>query len=648
MRLRSQLFGVVAGLFVVLLLTVLLVSTRGTRLYLEQQLASHAQDAATTLSITLGQSLGKNDKVLAETQVLTVFDRGYFKRIDVLGPDRQPIVLRQLPVKIEGVPNWFVQLVPIETATGEAFVGSGWRQLGKVLVTSQPTFAYQHLWRTTMAQLAWLLAICLAALVLLQLGLHVILKPLRAIERTANHVQAKRFEQISLQPKAPELASVVKAMNQMSMRVGEMLEAETRKAQQLHRQAYEDELTGLANRRALLLRLSDLLEGEFHFSQGAVMSVELDDMRLLARSHGFAAGEHILRSVAGVAQTLFAELPVTVLARNNEYSFCFVLADIDHDAVRPLAQTLRARILAALADNEAAQAIGIQVSAAFFTQKDERSDVLAKADLAVETARQSERNGFAVLDSALEEPCSLGSFGWRTLISTALVEKRWRLLHQPVLQLDETRRLVHTECMARLVDSHGALVPAANFLPMAARHRLMPDIDRAMLGLAFEYLTDTTTEDVMVAVNLSQQSMADLAFMAWFELELTRLGRHAKRLAVEVSEFGAIRDMAATHHAAKLVHRHGGKFGIDHFGLEPKALELLRTLLPDYVKLSSALVVDVATLETATDMLHSFVALAHSLDVVVIAQQVESAQQASSLREAHVDAGQGYYFGAPQ
>ncbi len=648
MRLRSQLFGVVTGLFVVLLMAVLLVSIQGTRRYLEQQLASHAQDAATTLSITLGQSLGNHDKVLAETQVLSVFDRGYFKRIAVLGMDRNPILVRELPEKIEGVPNWFVRMVPIATPSGEAFVGSGWRQLGKVLVTSQPTFAYQHLWRMTVEEMAWLLVTCVVAMLLLQLGLHVVLKPLRAIEKTANAVQAKRFEQIEVMPKAPELASVVRAMNQMSTRVGEMLEAETRKAQALQKQVYADELTGLANRRGLLGRLADLLEGEFHFSLGAVVSVELDDMRLLTRRYGFAVGEQIMRGVVEVAQALFADLPVTILTRNNEYSFCFVLADMDSEAVRSLVQTLRTRILTALEGNEAAQEIGIQVSAAFFTQKDKRSDVLAKADLAVETARQSARNGFAVLETELEEPCTLGSFGWRTLISTALVEKRWRLLHQPVVQLDETRRVVQTECMVRLIDSEGALLPAANFLPMAARHRLMPEVDRAMLGLAFEYLTNLMPGDVMMAVNLSQQSLADRGFMAWFELELTKLGRHAKRLAVEVSEFGALRDLAATHHAEQMVHRHGGKFGIDHFGLEPRALELLRTLLPDYVKLSAALMVDVETLEPATDMLRSFVTLAHSLDVMVIAQQVESTLQVSSLREARVDAGQGYYFGAPQ
>lgn len=648
MRLRSQLFWVIAGLFVAVLLVILLVSTAGTRRYLEQQLASHAQDAATALSVTLSQSLGKNDRVLAETQVLSMFDRGYFQRIDVLDTERKVIVARALPERIEEVPNWFVRLLPIQTPAGEAFVGSGWRQLGKVLVVSQPTYAYQHLWRTSWQLLAWLLAICLAALLLLLLGLKLILKPLRAIEQSANDIQAKKFEQITQRPKAPELASVVKAMNQMSRRVGEMLDAETARAQALQREAYQDELTGLANRRGFVLRLSELLHGEFHYELGAVVSVELDDMRLLNRDHGFAAGESIIRVVAQSAQAVFGALPMTLLARSNEFSFNFVLADVTQAQVSDLAQALRAQIFLALAGNDMAQHVGIQVGAAFFNQSDERSDVFARADLAVETARQSDRNGFALLKIQAEKNSSLGSFGWRTLISTALVEKRWRLLRQPVMPLDGTKTMVQTECMARLVDQKGDLVPAANFLPMAARHRLMPDIDRAMLSLAFDYLKDSPLDQTTVAVNVSPQSIADPLFMDWFARELGELGLAAKRLAIEISEFGAIRNVAATLRIRDLIRRQKGQFGIDHFGLEPKALDLLRQLVPDYVKLTGALMTDLAAVDAATDLLVSFVTLAHSLDVLVIAQQVETQGQLTVLRAAKVDAGQGYFFGAPQ
>ena len=639
---------VFSALFLVVLLVILWVSVSGTRRYLEQQLASHAQDAATTLSVSLGQSLGKGDRVLAEAQVGSVFDRGYFKRIEVLAPDRSPILRRELPVRIEGVPIWFVAAFSISTPAGEAFVGSGWRQLGKVLVLSQPTFAYQHLWSTSVQLLAWLLSVCVGAFALVQLGLHFILKPLRAIEKTAVDVQAKRFGQITDVPRAPELARVVTAMNQMSRRVSEMLDAETAKAQALHKQAYQDEQTGLANRRGFELRLAELLQGDHHFSLGAVISVELDDMRLSNRAYGFAAGEHIMRVVADNASAIFAELPLALLARSNEFSFNFVLADLSHAQVTELATELRRRILEQLLGFEPAQMAAINVGAAFFHQQDKRSDVFARADLAVESARQSSRNGFVVLPDQPDENSSLGSFGWRTLIQTALVENRWRLLRQPVLSLGDSQTILQGECMARLVDAHGELVPASNFMPMAARHRLMPEVDQAMMTLAFDYLQQNAQDQALVAVNLSPQSMSSADFMDWFASRLAELGERASGLAIEVSEFGVLRNMLAAKQVRELVRSRGGKFGIDHFGLDPQALKLMREILPDYVKLTGALMAEVAAVESVSEMLQSFVTLAHSLDVIVIAQQVESSEQAAVLVAAHVDAGQGYYFGAPK
>jgi len=155
-------------------------------------------------------------------------------------------------------------------------------------------------------------------------------------------------------------------------------------------------------------------------------------------------------------------------------------------------------------------------------------------------------------------------------------------------------------------------------------------------------------DGAMVAINLSPQSMANSEFMDWFSNKLQSMDRQAARLAIEVSEYGALRNISAATRVRNLVRTHGAKFGIDHFGLDPAALKLLRDLPPDYVKLTGSLMAEIEAVEAASNMLHSFVKLAHSLDVMVIAQQVERAEQLAVLNAAGVDAGQGYYFGAPQ
>jgi EAL domain-containing protein (putative c-di-GMP-specific phosphodiesterase class I) len=183
---------------------------------------------------------------------------------------------------------------------------------------------------------------------------------------------------------------------------------------------------------------------------------------------------------------------------------------------------------------------------------------------------------------------------------------------------------------------------------MALRHRLMPEIDRAMLTMALDYMSDSSQSQETVAVNLSPQSMVDADFMHWLATSLKALPGGASRLAIEVSEFSALRYPLAALGVRDLVRRHGGKFGLDHFGQDPLALSLLRESLPDYVKLSGALMEEVETVELVNAMLQSLVALAHSLDVMVIAQKVEREGQIALLVAAQVDAAQGYYFGAPQ
>jgi diguanylate cyclase (GGDEF)-like protein len=473
-----------------------------------------------------------------------------------------------------------------------------------------------------------------------------ILKPLHAIEKTAIDVQAKRFEQIAERPNAPELARVVVAMNQMSRRVGEMLDAETAKAAALYKHAYEDETTGLANRRGYELRLTELLQGEHPFLLGSVIAVELDDMRLLNRAHGFAAGAKVLRVIAESARSIFSPYPLTLLARSNEFSFSFVTLEFAHKQASDIATALQRQILDALGETPYMSLVAVNTGVSFFRQQDLRSAVFARADMALESARQSERNGIFTMPDNPDENSALGSYGWRTLIQTALGTKRWRLLRQPVMSLSNPQRIVQTECMARLVDAQGALVPAATFMPMAARHRLMPEVDLAMMTLALEYLMGERPDQSLVAVNLSPQSMADTDFMDWFAGSLAGLN-DASALAIEVSEFGALRNVAAVTRVRDLVRRHGGKFGIDNFGLDPQALKLMRDILPDYVKLAGTLTGELDAVESVSDMLHSFVSLAHSLDIEVIAQKVERREQLDVLVAARVDAGQGYYFGAP-
>ena len=87
MTLRRQLFLGISLICLMIFIGMAVLGISGTRAYLEEQLGSHAQDAASSLVHPLSQSLGSSDDVLAETQIATLFDRGYFQRIAVFSAD---------------------------------------------------------------------------------------------------------------------------------------------------------------------------------------------------------------------------------------------------------------------------------------------------------------------------------------------------------------------------------------------------------------------------------------------------------------------------------------------------------------------------------------------------------------------------------
>ena len=122
------------------------------------------------------------------------------------------------------------RLFALHSPTAESLVSGGWRQLGKVQVTVHPRFAYEQLWQTARDTLIYLLFIYAAALLALRMFLRDVLRPLAAVEGAALSIAARSFVTLRLRPSTRELARVVEAINLLSRKVNETVEAETRRA----------------------------------------------------------------------------------------------------------------------------------------------------------------------------------------------------------------------------------------------------------------------------------------------------------------------------------------------------------------------------------------------------------------------------------
>lgn len=641
MTIRQQIALGLTLIFLLMALGLTGLGLHNSKKYVEQQLASHAQDAASALSLPVAQALAAKDRVTAEVLIAAMFDRGYYQQIMVLSNDGAKIIKRELPREISGVPAWFSGFIEIETQAGEAFLSNGWQQLGKIVVISQPTFAYKQAWSALINTLIWTSLIFILMGLLLAFLLRVIFRPLDRVASAAHAIVNRQFDPITPLPKAKELSGVVNAINLMSASIKNYLDEEEARSENFRREAYFDAVTGLQNRRAFDLLMRQRLSNTESSSDGALIMVAFEGLNELNHSAGYPEGNQLLQEISATLSATLSQHAESI-SRIGGATFTAVLFDCNEATVKSLSEQLCKNLTALTNKPMINVRLSSAVGVSFFAAHEKLGQIMARTDLALEMAKH-DRNGAIAYSSAQDsDHDTLGSQGWRQLIQMALKEQRWVLHAQPLIDL-QTGAVVHKEIMARLLDHSGQLIAANMFLPMATRHQLMPDIDRALIELALQRAESATTS---LAINISRQAIESKEFVyADLVKQVKKIPSH--QLAFEMSEYSFVRNIGAAKALFDSLRGAGCKVGIDRFGIDISSIHLLRSYPPDYIKLDGGLVSEIIDHADSAELVRMIVHLSETLNVQVYAQGVQQTAIADLLKDFGVRAGQGYLFGEP-
>jgi EAL domain-containing protein (putative c-di-GMP-specific phosphodiesterase class I)/GGDEF domain-containing protein len=630
--LGRQVAWVVSAIFFFALVGVQAIHLRSTHASLQRQLESLAQDAATSIGLSLGVLLGGGDAALAETVINPALDRGHYEKIEYLAAGGERLVSRSLGPVQGRYPAWFASLFALHAPTAESLVSGGWRQLGKVQVTVHPRFAYEQLWTTARDTLIYLLFIYLASLIALRMFLRDVLRPLAAVEAAAQAIAARNFVTLRLRPSTRELARVVEAMNFLSRKVNRAIESETRRAERLQDAAYRDQVTGLLNARGFAARFEATYEGEHAPFAGVFAFVELSELAAINRRLGAERCDALLREVCGAAQEA-AAASGGFAGRWSGGLTVLALPGMDVEAARNGLASLRKEAGAALkqlglARHDKVCCGGVEVRGGAAPMR----HFAAAAEAALAQAREAPE-GVAVLRAATPamQPTKPAA-QLVSLVSEALAGKHVNLAGQVGYRLSD-HRAMHTEIMARLREPSGRQLAAAEFLPVVAAQGLAAQLDR----LVFEKVVEGAGGgEGRISVNVSIRSIESEGFAGWVEQLLRRERALAARLTFEVSEQGVMQNEAAAAEFARTVSAAGARFAIDNFGIQRDSLALAQRLHPAYIKLAGAHTASMASNSGARFYAESLVSAARQLDIPVIAQNVEDEAM------FHVIAGLGF------
>ena len=234
---------------------------------------------------------------------------------------------------------------------------------------------------------------------------------------------------------------------------------------------------------------------------------------------------------------------------------------------------------------------------------------------------------------------------WVRHIKSALMENRFRLVHQPIANLQgETQGMY--DVFVRMLDERDNEVLPSEFLPAAERNKLMKNIDRWVVGAALAMCA--AKKPTRLFVRLSGDSVKDRSLSKWLRSQLDASGADPDRVCFQVTEEVAYKQMKETKRLVTDIFQLGFKFAIEHFGIGPQPVQVISHLPIDYVKIDGSLMQGLSLNQTKRNTVAELLQEAKTRNIATIAERVEDANTIAVLWQLGLQFMQGHYVQEPE
>ncbi|MEM7569987.1 MAG: EAL domain-containing protein [Pseudomonadota bacterium] len=412
---------------------------------------------------------------------------------------------------------------------------------------------------------------------------------------------------------------------------------------QLEHQALHDALTGLPNRVLLNDRLDHAIKTATRAGEPmALLLIDLDDFKDVNDTLGHHVGDLLLVEIAERLKRPLRESDTVARLGGDEFAVLLPAATGKERAV-DIAQRLRDAILEPVELSEDLSAfVGASIGVAMFP--DHSSDAIRLmqcADVAMYCAKDGSDK--IVLYNSEQDTNNLRSLTLSSSLRKAIDEEAVSLVFQPKLSL-ETNSIVSVEALARWNDPKLGIVEPEEFIAHAERTGQIRDLTTMLVGKAARQLARWRSAGITVsiAVNLSPRSLLDEGLPEKIETILRAHGVDGSSLTLEITETAIVLDPTKAQSILKGLSDLGLVLSIDDFGTGYSSLSILQQLPVQELKVDRSFVQHMLERQDDDAIVRSTIALAHSLNMTVVAEGVERQALIERLRALKCDYVQGY------
>ena len=428
--------------------------------------------------------------------------------------------------------------------------------------------------------------------------------------------------------------------------VTELKEAEARVAHV----AYHDALTGLANRRLFEETLGLAVErARRSRTMVAVVYFDLDNFKLVNDSLGHHAGDQLLTELGERLRSCTRD--TDLVARQGGDEFLMLLSDLELDSADGTIRLVAERIEEAMRRPFELNGVGFYARGSsgisvYPRDAHDAESLLRNADIAMYRAKRTEPGSHVFFVTDQDDAMERLSFSTR--LRQAVDDENWVMHYQPVVDLAD-RKIVGAEALIRWKDANGGIVPPGEFIPLAEELGLIEAIgDWVVYEVAKQQRAwrDRGLE-LDVSFNLSPRQLWTPRLAERLLGILRDAGVDPSTMTAEITESPAMADPDRTHRVLRDLHSWGLRLAIDDFGTGYSSLSRLKHMPVDVLKIDQEFIRDVDRDVRLAGMVRAMIQVAQSLDLIPLAEGVETEGEYIFLRSNGCRLAQGFWFAHP-
>jgi diguanylate cyclase (GGDEF)-like protein len=500
-----------------------------------------------------------------------------------------------------------------------------------------------------LSRIAWLmvgLAVCLALMAawLAWLTTRSVVRPLARLEVGANTIAQGHYDQLISATGLQEVDRVGLALNTMAQTVAQ-------REGQIIRQAFEDSLTGLPNRAALLRPDQPAAN-----ARNTLALIDLARLKVVNETLGHTTGDSLIQAVAVRTRQVFDHLaqsghihPQPVVARLGGGTFAAWFGANDRQQVDTLRQQLDRAMQEPVSCSGHRVDLALVLGLADQGEADTEQPVatlLRNAEVALHAAKRSAQTH--AWYSEAQEAARLDQLGLVSDLRTAVADHQLQLWLQPKFSL-ATGLPIGAEALVRWQHPVRGFVSPAEFVPFAEQTGHITLVTQWMLQHAIQTLASwsATHPELSIAVNVSTRDLQDPGFASRVQQMVEASGIRPDRLRLEITESGLMEDarqsMALLHALSDI----GLPLSIDDFGTGYSSLAYLQQMPVSELKIDRSFIDGLDSSPGTQRLVNAMVDMGHGLGLVVTAEGVETEAEKATITALGVDVMQGYLGSRP-